>query len=80
MTWIAMFFCSGIGTALMTWATKEWAYYMQSPPFDMASGSVMATEYAMAYPIFHWGPLGWVIYSVLAFPIGYMYWNRNMNT
>lgn len=80
VTWIAMFFCSGIGTALMTWATKEWAYYMQSPPFDMAANSVMATEYALAYPIFHWGPLGWVIYSVLAFPIGYMYWNRKQES
>ncbi len=57
LTWIAMFFCSGIGTALMTWATKEWAY-----------------------PIFHWGPLGWVIYTILAFPIGYMYWNRHQDT
>lgn len=80
LTWIAMFFCSGIGTALMTWATKEWAYYMQTPPFDMTPDSVLATEYAMAYPIFHWGPLGWVIYTILAFPIGYMYWNRHQDT
>ena len=26
-SWIAMFFCSGIGTSLLAWASKEWFYY-----------------------------------------------------
>jgi BCCT family betaine/carnitine transporter len=26
-SWLAMFFCSGIGTSLLVWASKEWYYY-----------------------------------------------------
>lgn len=75
-SWIAMFFCAGIGTALLAWASKEWYYYYTSPPFGIEPLTDQAAEWAAAYPIFHWGPLGWVIYGILAFPIGYAYWNR----
>ena len=75
-SWVAMFFCAGIGTALLAWASKEWHFYYTSPPFGVEAQSAAAAEWAAAYPVFHWGPLGWVIYSILAFPIGYAYWNR----
>jgi len=75
-SWVAMFFCAGIGTALLAWASKEWHFYYTSPPFGVEPKSVEAAEWAASYPIYHWGPLGWVIYSILAFPIGYAYWNR----
>jgi len=75
-SWVALFFCAGIGTALLAWASKEWHFYYTSPPFGVEPKSVEAAQWAAAYPIYHWGPLGWVIYSILAFPIGYAYWNR----
>jgi BCCT family betaine/carnitine transporter len=75
-SWIAMFFCAGMGTALLAWASKEWSYYYTAPPFGIEPMSVEALPWAASYGIYHWGPLGWVIYSVSAFPIGYAFYNR----
>jgi BCCT family betaine/carnitine transporter len=75
-SWIAMFFCAGMGTALLAWASKEWSYYYTAPPFDFEPMSKEASRWAAAYGIYHWGPLGWVIYSISAFPIGYAFYNR----
>ncbi|TFG85284.1 MAG: BCCT family transporter [Spirochaetales bacterium] len=79
-SWLAMFFCSGIGTSLLVWASKEWAYYYVSPPFGIAARSIEAGELASAYPLFHWGFIGWAIYAIMAFPIGYAYWNKGYNS
>lgn len=77
-SWIAMFFCSGIGTSLIYWATIEWTYYYKSPPFAGTEPLTQgAAEWAAMYPIYHWGPIGWVLYLLCAFPIGYAYYNRN---
>jgi BCCT family betaine/carnitine transporter len=75
-SWIAMFFCAGMGTALLAWASKEWSYYYTAPPFDIEPMSKEASRWAAAYGIYHWGPLGWVLYSISAFPIGYAFYNR----
>jgi len=79
-SWIAMFFCAGMGTALLAWASKEWSYYYTAPPFDVEPMSLEASRWAAAYGIFHWGPFGWVIYSISAFPIGYAFYNRKKST
>jgi BCCT family betaine/carnitine transporter len=76
MSWIAMFFCSGIGTSLLYWAAIEWVYYYQGPPFGLEPGSVAAADWASMYGIYHWGILGWVIYCLPAIPIGYAFHNR----
>jgi BCCT family betaine/carnitine transporter len=76
-SWIAMFFCSGIGTSLIYWSSIEWTYYYTTPPFGIEAKSQAAAEYAAMYGIFHWGPIGWALYLLCAFPIGYAYYNRN---
>lgn len=76
ISWIAMFFCSGIGTSLIYWSSIEWTYYYTSPPFGLEAKSQAAIEYAAMYGMFHWGPLAWAFYSLTAFPIGYAYYNR----
>ena len=78
-SWVAMFYCSGIGTALMYWACIEWTHYYTAPPFaDIAAKTQAAAEWAAMYPLYHWGPIGWVLYLFCAFPIGYAYYNRKM--
>jgi len=77
-SWIAMFFCSGIGTSLIYWSSIEWTYYYKSPPFGIEAKTQAAAEWAAMYGMFHWGPIGWVIYVLCAFPIGYAYYNRKM--
>jgi len=79
LSWVAMFFCAGIGTALMAWASKEWAYHYVAPPFDVEPMSKEASRWAATYGLFHWGPLGWVLYSICAFPIGYAFYNRKQS-
>lgn len=75
-SWIAMFFCSGIGTSLLYWATIEWVYYFQSPPFGLTPESAEAADWAAMYGIYHWGIMGWVVYCIPALPIGYAFHNR----
>jgi BCCT family betaine/carnitine transporter len=68
LSWVAMFFCAGVGTALLAWSSKEWSYYYVAPPFDIEPMTKEASRWAATYGIFHWGPLGWVLYSRLLQP------------
>ncbi|NCF50582.1 BCCT family transporter [Gammaproteobacteria bacterium] len=79
VSWAAMLFCAGIGASILYWGTIEWAYYYQSPPFHVESGSAEAARWAAAYGIFHWGPLAWAIYLIPALPIAYFYYVRDRN-
>ncbi|MEE4217778.1 MAG: BCCT family transporter [Xanthomonadales bacterium] len=78
MSWIAMLFCASIGTALLYWATIEWAYYYQAPPFGIEARTPEAAEWAAMYGMFHWGPMAWALYSVPALPIAYAFHNRKI--
>ena len=33
-----MLFCAGVGAALIYWATIEWTYYIDEPPFGAVAG------------------------------------------
>jgi len=76
ISWIAMFCCSGIGTSLLYWATIEWVYYYQAPPFGVEALSTAAADWSAMYGIYHWGIMGWIPYCLPALPIGYAYHNR----
>ncbi|ACN14026.1 OpuD4 [Desulforapulum autotrophicum HRM2] len=76
ISWIAMLFCCGIGTGLIYWAFIEPIYYLQSPPFGIAPGTVEAKEWAAAYGIFHWGYVPWAITCGFGIPIAYSYYVR----
>jgi len=76
-SWASMLFCSGIGASILYWSMIEWAYYYQTPPFDIPGETPDAARWAAAYGIFHWGPLAWAIYLIPALPIAYFYYVRN---
>ena len=75
-SWGAMLFCGGIGASILYWGMIEWAYYYQSPPFQLEPGSDDAVRWAATYGIFHWGPIAWSIYLIPAIPISYFYYVR----
>ncbi|WP_156291858.1 BCCT family transporter [Oceanobacillus salinisoli] len=75
-SWAAMLFSAGIGSSILYWATIEWAYYYEGPPFNVEPRSIEAIEYAASYGIFHWGPIAWAIYTLPALPIAYFYYVR----
>ncbi|MDP2534013.1 BCCT family transporter [Photobacterium damselae subsp. piscicida] len=56
-SWAAMLFCGGIGASILYWGAIEWAYYYQSPPFQLEPGSEEAVRWAATYGIFHWDRL-----------------------
>lgn len=76
-TWIAMFFCAGIGAGVMYWACIEPIYYLETPPFGIAPFSNSAREWSMAYVYFHWGFTPWAIFAVPAIAFAYNYYNRH---
>ncbi|XNS77738.1 BCCT family transporter (plasmid) [Vibrio cyclitrophicus] len=76
ISWIGMFFCSGVGTSIMYWGSIEWSYYFVSPPFGLESKSDIAADYAAMYGIYHSGPIAWALLTITAFPIGYCLYNR----
>jgi BCCT family betaine/carnitine transporter len=78
LSWIGMLFCAGIGTSLLYWATIEWVYYYQAPPFGIEAGSAEAAHWAAMYGLFHWGPLAWALYCIPALPIAYAFHNRRI--
>ena len=78
ISWVGMLFCAGIGTSLLYWATIEWVYYYQAPPFGIEPESARAAQWGAMYGLFHWGPLAWALYCVPALPIAYAFHNRKI--
>jgi BCCT family betaine/carnitine transporter len=72
-SWAAMIFCGGIGSTVLYWGTIEWAYHFDEPPFSVAPRSDAALQWAISYPLFHWGITGWALYCLPAISIGYAY-------
>ncbi len=79
-SWAAMLFCGGIGTSVLYWGTIEWAHYYQAPPMGVAAGTAEALQWAMAYPIFHWGFTGWALYCLPAVAVAYAYHVRGVHS
>ena len=80
VSWAGMLYCGGIGTSVLFWGTVEWAYYMQAPPFGVAPETDEARLWAMSYPMFHWGLLGWAFYCLPGVAVAYNYYVRGTNS
>ncbi|MBG0791338.1 MAG: BCCT family transporter [Desulfovibrionaceae bacterium] len=77
-SWIGMLFCAGVGAGIMFGGSIDWAYYAAYPMHGAPLGSPEHAEWATAYGMFHWGPICWSIYAVLAVPIGYSYYVKRV--
>ena len=77
-SWVGMLFCTGIGAGLLYWTTIEWAYYLESPPFNLEPGSPMAQEWAATYGMFHWGFPAWSLYGLAVVTIAYPYYKYKL--
>ena len=77
-SWASMLFCGGIGTSVLYWGTVEWAHYYSELPFGGAPGTQESVRWAMAYPIFHWGFIGWALYCLPGVAIAYAYHVRRI--
>ena len=78
VSWMAMLFCAGIGAGLLFWATAEWAYYVDQPPFGVEADTVEAREWAATYGIFHWGVSAWCLYCLPTVAIAWPYYRYRL--
>lgn len=72
--WGAMMFTSGLAADILFYSLCEWISYANDP--HMAEmGSIQ--QWSGTYPLFHWGPIPWSFYLVLAVAFGFMLHVRN---
>ncbi|MDO4438067.1 MAG: BCCT family transporter [Eubacteriales bacterium] len=68
-TWGAMMFTSGLAADILFYSLCEWVIYANES-FVKELGNVQ--DWASTYPLFHWGPIPWSFYAVLAACFGFM--------
>ncbi|MDO4294559.1 MAG: BCCT family transporter [bacterium] len=67
--WGSMMFTSGLAADILFYSLCEWVLYANDP-YLKELGSVQ--KWSSTYPIFHWGPIPWSFYVVLAVAFGFM--------
>ena len=67
--WSSMMFTSGLAADILFYSFCEWILYANDPHIAEL-GSIQI--WSSTYPIFHWGPIPWSFYLVLAVSFGFM--------
>lgn len=75
--WGCMVFTSTMAADIVFYALCEWALYIDDP-FITSHGDVQT--WGATYPLFHWGPIAWSFYLVLAAAFGFMLYVRGRST
>ncbi len=67
--WGSMMFTAGLAADILFYSLCEWMLYADEPHIaDMGS----MQDWASTYPLFHWGPIPWSFYMILAVSFGFM--------
>ena len=67
--WGTMMFTAGLAADILFYSLCEWLLYAGEPHIsDMGT----MQDWASTYPLFHWGPIPWSFYLVLAVAFGFM--------
>lgn len=67
--WGTMIFTSTMAADILFYSLCEWALYANEPHIENMGGT---QKWASTYPLFHWGPIAWSFYIVLAVAFGFM--------
>ena len=67
--WGTMIFTSTMAADILFYSLCEWALYGNNPHI-IAMGGMQ--KWAPTYTLFHWGPIAWSFYIVLAVAFGFM--------
>lgn len=78
-TWLVMLFTAATSAGLMFWASIEFFYYLQSPPFGAEPFSPDAMSWASCYGMYHWGFLPNGMYALLALVFGYLFYVKKQD-
>jgi BCCT family betaine/carnitine transporter len=67
--WGSMIFTATMAADILFYSLSEWAMYAGEPRVtDFGSTQIWAST----FPLFHWGPIAWAFYIVLAAAFGFM--------
>lgn len=67
--WGTMIFTSTMAADILFYSLCEWALYANEIWIDELGG---IQKWAPTYPLFHWGPIAWSFYIILAVAFGFM--------
>lgn len=67
--WGTMIFTSTMAADILFYSMCEWALYGAEPHVEEMGGLQM---WAPTYTLFHWGPIAWCFYVILAIAFGFM--------
>ncbi|MBQ7796308.1 MAG: BCCT family transporter [Lachnospiraceae bacterium] len=68
-SWASMMFTAGLAADILFYSFCEWILYAGDPHLaDLGSMQIWSST----YPLFHWGPIPWSFYLVLAVAFGFM--------
>lgn len=67
--WGSMMFTAGLAADILFYSLCEWMLYAGEPHIAEL-GSIQ--DWASTYPLFHWGPIAWSFYIILAVAFGFM--------
>ena len=68
-TWGTMIFTSTMAADILFYSLIEWALYANETHIEAMGG---IQKWSSTYPLFHWGPIAWSFYIVLAAAFGFM--------
>lgn len=71
--WGAMIFTSTLAADILFYSLCEWAMYANEDHVKEL-GSIQ--DWASTFPLFHWGPIAWSFYILLAVAFGFMIYIR----
>lgn len=74
--WGTMMFTAGLAADILFYSLCEWMLYANEPRISQMGAM---EEWAATYPLFHWGPIPWSFYMVLAVSFGFMLHVRKRN-
>lgn len=74
--WGTMIFTSTMAADILFYSCIEWTLYANEPHITELGG---IQTWASTYPLFHWGPVAWSFYIVLAVAFGFMLHVRGRN-
>jgi BCCT family betaine/carnitine transporter len=67
--WGSMIFTATMAADIIFYSLCEWALYAGEPHIEQLGGIQI---WASTFPLFHWGPIAWSFYIVLAVAFGFM--------
>ena len=74
--WGSMMFTAGLAADILFYSLCEWILYANE---DYIANYGSMQDWASTFPLFHWGPIPWAFYMVLAVAFGFMIHVRKVN-